>query len=206
MYSVPIQIRLFPEPLADNIISIKFSEKLVNESEGNKDKLVSDYLKTLERLSGKGEVTKLATEDISQFIGQPADMSISYVVDESGIKILPEKEDFFLCLEARVKLDYGYLEFVFEETLPESASPGESGFDDFVLERKSYFLNWLSSFLPAYSWTGENQKPESTQLATQFGYINLDYIHSLSKLGISIQLHFFIRQMPMIFPAETLTL
>jgi hypothetical protein len=67
-------------------------------------------------------------------------------------------------LDIIIKSEHGFLGLAFTEVLPETVS-----FDDpeeYLLEKKDYYLDWASVFLSAYTWTGYNQQPEPTQFAT----------------------------------------
>lgn len=120
------------------------------------------------------ETKKLGQEDVSSIVGRPAGLSVYFYSQPPLLKSLsPEEGDkHVLRLSAVVRQDEGLLLFTRTEQLDQSEAPDYAG--EFVQRRKDSFLKWLAGFVTIYHWTGRNEPPAADQLATRFGYIDVN--------------------------------
>jgi len=165
-------------PYAENSnITIGFSDASADEAKNKEHSLTSSeplYRTASQVFSWEPAAQK--TDDISVVIGKPAGLSIFFGPDTV------EENRWALGLDARIKEDYGYLEFNFTELIFEPLSSEQ--LEMVISQKKELFLSWITGFRRVYNWIGHNQKPGPGQLATQLGIINVKDTTLISDISV----------------------
>ena len=173
------QLQFSMRPDAENRnISIGFSDASADEVKNKEYRLTSN--EPLERPAGSRvfswEAAAIKTEDISITVGKPAGLSMFYGPDV-------EENRWVLGIDARIKEDFGYLEFTFTELISEEISAEQ--LENVFSQKKDFFSSWLTVFLKAYNWTGHNQKPGPEQVATRLGLLDVKETSLINNIGIA---------------------
>ena len=108
--------------------------------------------------------------DLSQNLKRPAELRVDINENRLYLYVLiPVESIYFL---------FTYFERSEQKLVLAEAEKYWAGQNEALVDR-------LTTFLPTYQWTGQNQKPGKNQLTARYGYLNID--EALPDLRFSIE-------------------